>query len=82
MQAGQNFLVQSAPVSYNVVVEESPVDVDHTYPYTGRNDESTFRVRVSTIMALTMAILGSSVVPVSFAFATTGIACGLLIALV
>lgn len=74
--------IQAPPVPYNVVVEDSPVDVDNTYPYAGRNNESTLRIRVSTIMALTMAMLGSSVIPVSFAFATTGILCGLLISLV
>lgn len=82
MQVGQNVLVQSAPVTYSVVVEDGPVDAENTYPYQGRNDASTFRVRVSTIMALTMAMLGSSVIPVSYAFATTGITCGLLISLV
>lgn len=82
MQTGHDARIQVPPFPYNVVVEESPVDVDNTYPYAGRNDASTFRVRISTIMALAMAILGSSVVPVSYAFATTGVFCGLLISLV
>jgi hypothetical protein len=40
------------------------------------------RVRFSTVMALMLAILGSSVLPVSYAFATTGILSGLVMAVV
>jgi len=82
MQISQDVLAQSTPANYSVVVEDSPVDANYAYPCQGRNGTSMFRIRVSTIMALTMAILGSSVVPVSSAFATTGITCGLLISLV
>eukprot|EP00892_Ulva_mutabilis_P000015 jgi/Ulvmu1/10013/UM059_0062.1 len=82
MHVEQDVLVQSAPVTYSVVVEDGPVDAEHTYPYQGRNEASTFRARISTTMALIMAMLGSSVIPVSYAFATTGITCGLLISLV
>jgi hypothetical protein len=40
------------------------------------------RLRISTTLALIMAILGSSVLPVSYAFASTGIGAGLAISLV
>jgi hypothetical protein len=40
------------------------------------------RIRMSTTMALILAILGSSVLPMSYAFATTGILAGFLISVV
>ena len=40
------------------------------------------RIRFSTTMALILAIFGSSVLPVSYAFATTGILAGFLVSLV
>lgn len=43
---------------------------------------SVRRIRFSTTMALIMAILGSSLLPVSYAFATTGILFGFIISVV
>lgn len=43
---------------------------------------SLARIRFSTVMALMLAILGSAVLPVSYAFATTGIVSGFAMAAV
>jgi hypothetical protein len=81
MAAEHHILVQPTPVMYGVVYEDN-FDVRNTYPPVSDPKDSIAHVRVSTTLALTMAILGSSVLPVSYAFATTGIATGLIISLV
>jgi hypothetical protein len=68
-------------IPYIVAVEDTPLNYEHALPPI-RPDDSPRRLYRSTVMALILAILGSSVLPVSYAFAKTGIVPGILISLV
>lgn len=60
--------------SYGVITEDAPLPP--------RDDPQGSRVYFSTIMALVLAILGSSTLPLAYAFVHTGVLMGLLLAFV
>jgi hypothetical protein len=68
-------------MSYLLTIEDAPIDYDHTFPPVRANDTPRRAYR-STVLALIMAILGSSVLPVAYAFSKTGIVPGIIISLV